>query len=276
MLTISEVAAKFKISNRQVHDMVNYGYLNVANVYRRGNYGISYLFSENELNRLDIYSILAEIQEKKKQHIYYRGNPLKFRNLINALNYYERFLANIEYHPEREVLQTAFYLFHLNHYAKTYKEQSNELYSLKNNVLKKMYQENSPIINTCYLIGPDRKKIFLCEDCKDSARSARMSFVEYVKKGYYCPKCYIQSIEKEYYSLLEFKIDAADYRFTFHLPRSSAIRWMGEIDNLPQGNRQANRYDDKMYLYGRPVSRTEERVFPLPVVKEFLCKYLDL
>lgn len=276
MLTISEIAAKFKISNRQVHDLLNYGYLNVAHVYRRGDYGINYLFSENEVNRLDVYSILAEIQEKKKQHLKNRVNPLRFRHLINALSNYERFLANIEYYPERELLKTAFYLFHLNHYAKTYKEQSSELYSLKNNVLKKMYQENSSFINASYLIGPDRKKVFLCEDCKDSARSARMSFIDYVKKEYYCPKCYIQSIEKEYYSLLEYKINAADYRFTFHLPRSSAIRWMTEIDSLPQGNRQANRYDDKMYLYGRPVSRIEERVFPLPMVKEYLYKYLGL
>lgn len=276
MLTISEVAAKFKISNRQVHDLLNYGYLNVANIYRRGDYGISYLFSENELNRLDIYSMLAEIQEKKKQHLQHRVNPLKFRHLISAVNYYDRFLSNIEYYPEKELLKTAFYLFHLNHYAKSYKEQSSKLYSLKNTVLKKMYLENTSFIKASYLIGPDRKKVFLCEDCKDSARSAGMSFIDYVKKEYYCPKCYIQSIEKEYYSLLEYKIDSPDYRFTFHLPRSSANRWMIEIDSLPQGSRQANRYDDKMYLYGRPISRIEERVFPLAMVKEYLFKYLGL
>lgn len=46
MLTISEVARRHSLSNRQVHEMVRYGYLNVADIKRRSGRGLTYLFSE--------------------------------------------------------------------------------------------------------------------------------------------------------------------------------------------------------------------------------------
>lgn len=275
MLTISQVAQRYSISNRQVYDLMNHGYLNVASISRHGNKGISYLFSENELNQLDIPSLLAEIKDKKKT---FSGNsPVRisdFRKVSRVINYYDNFMDNVIDYPESNLLKACFYLFHANHYAKTYSEHSNRLYSLKNQVIQKMYRENSPIIKASYLLGPDRRKIWLCEDCKDAARTAGISYNTYIRKEYYCPKCTVQSIIKEYYSLVEFNIQVTDYRFTFHLPRSSARQWMENMENLPHGTRKIGHYDDKMFLYGRSVSRIEEKIFPLPVVEEKLYQYL--
>lgn len=277
MLTISQVAARYRISNRQVYDLINHGYLNVASVSRHGQKGISYLFSEHELNQLDIPSLLAEIKDNKKPGKNHSpGRISEFRKLFGVVNYYDTFMNNVNDYPESAVLKACFYLFHANHYAKTYPEHSERLYRLKNQVLRKACEENPALVNTIYLLGPDRRKIWLCDDCKDAARTSGLSYNDYIRNEYYCPKCTVQSVIKEYYSLVEFSIQVPDYRFTFHLPRSSAQRWMQNLDDLPQGIRKTGHYDDKMFVYGRPISRVEEKVFPLPMVEEQLHLYLGL
>jgi len=276
MLTISQVAARYRISNRQVYDLVNHGYINVASVHRHGQKGIIYLFSEHELNQLDIPSLLAEIKDNRKppkKHL--PGRNSEFRRLFGVVNYYDSFMENVKDYPECDVLKACFYLFHANHYAKTYPEHSERLYRLKNQVLKKVCEENPSLVKAIYLLGPDRRKIWLCEDCKDAARSSGMSYNDYIRSEHYCPKCTIQAVFKEYYSLIEYGFQVADYRFTFHLPRSLAQRWMQNLDELPQGIRKTEHYDDKMYVYGRPISRVEEKVFPLPMVEEKLLLYLN-
>lgn len=276
MLTISQLAAKYNISNHQVHDLIDFGYLNIAGIKRDGNKGFTYLFAEEEIEALNLPSLLQEIKERKTRP----GNRVRkktndFKQVIRLLDYYDRFMENVSYHPEKEFLEVCFYLFHLNHYAKTYTTKSNALYRLKNKVLKKLYREKPHLMEAIYLLGPDRNKIWLCEDCKEAARAANQSYVSYLKAGKYCPKCSISPVEKEYYSLVEFKVDLDGFKFTFHLPRSSALKWLKELDQLPQGVRQMNHYDDRMYLYGRSVSRCEEKVLPLNYIEEKLQQYLD-
>lgn len=273
MLTISEVARRYSLSNRQVHEMVRYGYLSVADIRRHSGRGPTYLFSEQEVNNLDVHSVLQEINYRKKR------DPLNsaatdFRRVNRVLNYYDRFVDSIQDHPYQVFLMTCFYLFHLNHYAKKYQEQSAELYRLKNKVIRKMYNHYSDLIEVVYLLGPDRKRIWLCDDCKESARAAGMTYVSYLQKGHYCPKCTLDSVEKEYYSLVEFRVILEDYRFTFHLPRSSALRWMKNLDSLPQSVRDTGNYQDRMYLYGRTISSIEERILPLPIIVEKLQQFL--
>lgn len=275
MLSSSEVAARYKISNRQVHDLVNYGYLNVAQVFRNEKRGVSFLFSENEIEKLDIPSLIAEMKEKKIRNIrppY--SNSSDFKKILRAFDYYDRFMEDVNNLSEGNLLKAAFYLFHFNHYAKTYPEMSKELYKIKSRVLRKMYLENQQFIKASYLLGPDRKKVWLCEDCKDASRSAGMSYNTYIRSEAYCPKCDILELEKEYYSLVEFCLEVSDYRFIFHTPRSLAVRWMKDIDELPRDNRKTGQYDDRMYLYGRAISRIEERVFPLEMLKEKLEAYI--
>jgi hypothetical protein len=270
MLTISEVAKKFSISNRQVYELVEQGYISVFQLQRNNNKGISYLFSEQELEKLDIYSILAEVQGTKK----YKTNASSFKQMISAVRYYDHFLENIASHPEKDFLEVCFYLFHLNHYAKTYKENSNELYRLKNQVLEKVYTDKPDLFQIIYLAGPDRHRVWLCEDCREAAASARMSYADYIRNEYFCPKCSIQAIDKEYYSLIEFKVRLDEYRFTFHLPLYSASRWLRKLEDYPQYTRKAGRYNDTMYIYGRPVNKVEERIFPLNMIVEKLKQYL--
>ena len=273
MLTISEVARKYSLSNRQVHEMIRYGYLNVADIKRRSGGGSTLLFSEQDIDKLDVHSIIQEINTRKK-HDFSHSASTDFRRMSRVLNYYDRFVTSIQDHPQQQFLMICFYLFHLNHYAKKYQEQSADLYRLKNQVIRKLYDQFADLIQAIYLLGPDRKQIWLCDDCKESARAAGMSYVDYLKQGYYCPKCTIGSVDKEYYSLVEFRISLEDYRFTFHLPRASAIRWMKNLDSLPQSIREMGRYQDRMYLYGRTISRIEERILPLPVILEKLQQFL--
>ncbi len=274
MLTISEVARRYQLNNRQVHELMEYGYLQISRVSRNANGGMSYLFDEKDVQAADIYSALADLQDKKNR-LGSRGvSTVRFSKVLRAIRHYDRFLASIEGQPAETVLRVSFYLFHLNHYAKRYAEQSRELYSLKNRVIRKMWRDNPDLIQVRYLLGPDRERIWLCDDCKDSARSAGLSFVEYLKKGHRCPKCFVQSVEPEYYSLFEFIVAIGNYRFVFHLPRSSAWRWLKDVPNIEQGRRETGPYDDSMYLYGRPSTRIEEKSFPLPMVIEALTAYL--
>lgn len=275
MLTISEIAARYNISNRQVHDLVDYGYLNISRIHRNNNRGIKYLFSESEITDLDVYSLLEEIKERKKRSYSRRPNhQLDFKKMIKTAAFYETFFRNADDHPEGELLKICFYLFHLNHYAKRYTTQSTELYTLKKRVLRKIYSENSSYIKLSYLVGPDRTNVWLCEDCKETTRSAGISYAAYIREGNYCPKCSIKSIDKEYYSLIEFKVTLLEYRFSFHLPLSSAVKWIGSLAEIPPGTRKIGNYPDKMYLYGRSINRIEEKVCPLTTVKEYLLDYL--
>jgi hypothetical protein len=126
---------------------------------------------------------------------------------------------------------------------------------------------------TTYLIGADKNRVWLCEDCKEAARTAGFSYSEYIRKEMNCPKCYTAIMEREYYSLIEFSILIDDFEFTFHAPRSSVQKWI-DIDKLPQSIRQTGKYNDRMYLYGRLITRVEEKVFPLPVILEYLKAYI--
>jgi len=275
VLTISEVAGRFNISNRQVHELMDYGYLTVAQVERKDNRGISFLFSEKEIETLDIPSLLAEIKEKRERNEKprYQGSS-DLRKIIKAFNYYDRFLEEIEEYPEVELLKACFYLFHLNHYAKSYSEISKSLYQLKARVLEKVYRENQAKFKVIYLLGADKKKVWLCEDCKEAAHSRGLSYNRFIREEAYCSKCYIQSVEKEYYSLLEFILRVGDYRFIFHSPRSLAAAWVDNLPELPGEVRREGFYDDRMYLYGRRVTAVEERVFPLEMIKGKLMEYL--
>ncbi len=272
MLTVSQIAEKFNISNRQVQKLVEHGYLTVTHLYRNNKQGVSYLFSEEEIAKLDIYSLLADVQDTPSRGR--SGSASRFKQVIGAVRHYDRFLENVSAYPEAVFLQCCFYLFHLNHYAKSYPENSRHLYRLKKQVLQKMYVENPSLLSARYLVGPDRYRVWLCEDCKDSAESAGMSYAAFIKNGYFCPKCSLHSVDKEYYSLIEFRVRLAEYKFTFHLPLASAESWMGNLADLLQMTRQTGSYNDRMYLYGRPVSTVEEQVFPINMIINKLENYL--
>jgi|LSQX01.3.fsa_nt_gb DNA-binding transcriptional MerR regulator len=276
MLTISEVAAKFNISNQQVHELVNYGYLSVARVNRSENKSITYLFSEDDVLQLDVPSVLAEIRDAPRQNLKQQAHLQKeFTKAKGVMNYFDNLLDTASAIPEGELLIICYYLLHLNHYAKTYEEHRDYLYKLKNQTLQKMFQLYPDYIKTQYLDGPDRVKVWLCEDCKENARNSGISYNSYVKKDLACLKCTVQLLEPKYYSLIEFFIQMANYRFIFHLPHQIAARWVKNIGEMKQGVRKIGKYDDRMYLYGRAVMPIEEKLFPMPVIIEKINTFLS-
>jgi hypothetical protein len=64
MLTISGIARRYKITNLQVQDLIKHGYLPVTRI-DRSNKGIIYLFAEEDVDSIDIYSLLADIRQRK-------------------------------------------------------------------------------------------------------------------------------------------------------------------------------------------------------------------
>lgn len=271
MLTISQVAARYGLSNRQVYDLINLGFLNIARVTRE-NKGITYWLAEQDLERLDIYSLVAQARDRNHHSTSYK--PPDWKRLNRTMAYCQRFLEDISASSYRELLESCFYLFHLNHYAKRYTEESKNLYSLKKQVLRKMMAQYGEFFEVTYLVGPDRQKVWLCEDCKGNARKVNMPYAEYARSEYYCSKCYVQTLEKEYYSLIQFDLALEQYRFSFHLPLASA-HWIKDRPDINHGTRKSGSYNDCMYLYGRPVSRIEEQVYPLTAIVDGLTGFLN-
>lgn len=236
---------------------------------------MNYLFSENQVEGLDLHSHLAEISQiKTGNRRPAPKNRVSYKKVFQALRYYDNFLDSITNHPDHKLLTLCFYLYHLNHYAKTYTDKSAALYGVKHQVLRKLCGEYPQKIIITYLLGPDRNKVWLCEDCKDSARSAGLSYAAYVKKEMYCSKCYVTPIEREYYSLVEFSVIIDDYSFSFHAPRASVQKWI-DTAKIPQKIRNTGKYSDRMYVYGRLITQVEEKIFPLPMVLDFLHAYLE-
>lgn len=273
MLTISQVAARFGVSNRQIYELISLGYLNVSSI-SRDTRGVKYLLSEQYLDRVDLYSLIAEAQDARRRMPNPPNRPLNWKRLNKAVDHYEQFLEEIGLNCYAPLLEASFYLFHLNHYAKSYIDKSKELYGLKKQVLKMMLEEYRPLFNVTYLLGPDRKKVWLCEDCKANARKAGIPFTEYARREYHCSKCYVQNLEKEYYSLIEFDLALEGHRFSFHLPLSAA-RFVKDLHLVNQAIRKTWAYNDLMFIYGRPVSRVEEQVYPLTMIVDGLQQFLN-
>lgn len=274
MLKTSEVAQRLNITNSQVQDLVDFGYLSVAGTYRSRSNGLSYLFAEQELESLNVPAILAEIKEKKRHRRCISSLPGAWRERQRAVARHDHFLCSIAALPEARLLRAAYYLFHLNHYAKAYEKERESLYALKNRVLACIVRDYPEMVRCVYLIGQDRSKIWLCEDCRQSARAAGYTYLDYVKLGHYCEKCYVQVVEREYYSLVEFSLESDDYRFCFHLPVSVARKWLAGIKELPIRERKHDEVNDAMYFYGRRITRIEEKVIPLAVVVQELETFL--
>lgn len=274
MLTISQVAARYGLSNRQVHDLIRLGSLPIALTIRE-NQGIVCLISEQDLDKVDIYSLLADVRDNNNRRSCQNFNPgLDWKRLSKTMAHYQRFMEEIQDLNQPILLENCFYLFHLNHYAKRNYADQKQLYGLKKQVLKKMHEEFGDLFRVVYLVGPDRRKVWLCDDCKENARKAAIPYAEYARREYYCTKCFVQNLEKEYYSLVQFDLEMGRCRFSFHLPRSSA-RWLGDLQRFNQETRKAGNYSDKLYLYGRPVSRIEEQAYPLSMIIEKLNLFIN-
>lgn len=267
MLKTSDVAKRLNISNAQVMSLVDHGYLRVA-ALERHDQGFTYLFADEELKEVDLGAALAEIEQEKKTRTRRFGAELK------AVQYYDRLIASFDESTSPELLKTAFYLFQLNHYAKKYNNVQKELYTLKHKVMKIMLERFGLYLEVQLLMGGDRLRVWLCDDCKTNAHEQNMTYREYIASGYYCPKCEQQIMERDFYSLIEIKVSWEQHRFSFHVPWSQARKWELNWDNIPQRDRNNEDAPDTMFLYGRRISTLEERIFPLPAIVRELEEFI--
>jgi len=275
MLKTSDVAKLLQIKNEQVMALVDFGFLRIADISRY-EHGFSYLFSEEEVSELDAAACLAQIEEWRCKRQLPKRNGSNFPAEMRAIERYDRFLKSIEETPCPELLLTAFYLFHLNHYAKKYSQIADELYELKHRVLKKMVERYGLYLELKVLLGPDKYRIWLCEDCRLQAKEMGMSYGEYIAEGHTCPKCEIRVKERDYYSLLEIVVALDKHSFCFHMPRHLDSKWDLDWGRIPCGERSEDDSRDRMFLYGRKITNTEERVFPLPAVIAQLQRFLEM
>ena len=97
MLKTSEVARKLNITNRQVQDLVDFGYLPIADTYRTNAGGFGYLFAEQELESLDdVPSLLAEIKDRKRGRRNMQASRGGWRRRQRVLERSERFYVLLQ------------------------------------------------------------------------------------------------------------------------------------------------------------------------------------
>jgi len=179
------------------------------------------------------------------------------------------------YHP---FLETAFYLYHLNHYAKTPKYQAykNKLYTLKTKTLIKASSLYKELFKINFIERGD--KIELCDECFEEARKnwhwaggyeTGYTLGEWIKAYHKpCPSC---KVEKDFYSLVEFQIKTPVAKFNFHLPYPEAKSSFNK-ENLPK------KQLDQEYLYislGREIEKYEALIVPIKEVISKIEKFLE-
>lgn len=214
---------------------------------------------------------MNEIKESRKvSKVKARETRKHIEELKEEQNQYIEILKTI--HP---FLEIAYYLYHLNHYAKTPKYQkqsnqlSNQLYDLKKKVLLTSLEKYPDLIKTKFIKRGD--KTIYCEDCIEKAidlrdlLDARGPWIDFVGKP--CPKC---KVIKDYYSLIEFYMESPIAKFTFHIPYPI-------VPHLKTKNIEIEKKytEDEIFdIYGRPISKIEESLFPLKKVIEKLNEFL--
>lgn len=169
--------------------------------------------------------------------------------------------------PVKQVLKASFYLYHLNHYAKS---GSPYLYDLKEKVLHTFvqhYYHGDELLQVSFIERDN--KLTLCPGCKNKAKNSNLSYVEYLEKTGGCPRC---TREYKYYSLYEFNVGWREYQFCFHTPYATAKRWFNKDDLPPQ--KPAPRREGA-YAFGRAIYDSEARAVELIEVIEELQNFLQ-
>lgn len=173
------------------------------------------------------------------------------------------------------VLVVMFYLYHLNHYAKTekYEKYKDEIYELKKEALIKAYKENPDLFSLHFI--PRGDKIIYCDECREIAyedwkyAGTGYSFGEWLKKEEPCPNC---EVIKDYYSLVEFEIKTEIVNFSFHLPYP-------EVENIFNKKNLKEKYIEnaESIKFGRGLEGYEALIVTLKTalkkVKEYVNKF---
>ncbi|MFN4196480.1 MAG: hypothetical protein ACK4FM_00525 [Caldimicrobium sp.] len=212
-----------------------------------------------ELTRQKIKERLSQIHQELKVKKEVTKEMLKILKLYNP------------------VLVVMFYLYHLNHYAKTekYEKYKDEIYELKKEALIKAYKEN-PDLFSLYFI-PRGDKIIYCDECREIAyenwkyaggyKETGYSFGEWLKEEEPCPNC---EVIKDYYSLVEFNIKTEIVNFSFHLPYP-------EVENIFNKKNLKEKYIEnaESIKFGRGLEGYEALIVTLKTALKKVKEYVE-
>ncbi len=271
LLTTTEVCRELAISPRDVHRLQAEGYLEMKQL-DRNKYGVTPLFSGLQVAevRLELPRILRNWDEaagalggaaaaRKRQNDWYT-----FRSTVMRK---ERFLKTLKELPEHSamLLRAAYYLFHLNHYAKA---GETYLYDLKERVLTAFSScfSQSDGLSIYFIEGPARVR--LCPGCRKRAQEQRKSYLEYSRLTGGCPDC---QRDEDYFSLYEFLIVRDQHRFCFHSPFQIGRKWLKHLAiSCKEGAER-----EGAFPFGRPISPGEAAAVNLAEVEDELQSFLD-
>ncbi len=273
LLSIAEVCKTLGITPSKVHQLTNEGYLEVIDTAQLKN-GKIYLFQPAQVESLidQMPRIIrkweseenARLGAKKAAHL--RVNRRSAAQNIKSQK--EKFLASIDLASERiyRLLRASYFLFHLNHYAKTGNEY---LYDLKEKVLYAFYQKYrcEDSLNIFLIHGEQHVK--LCSECKRKARKQNVSYSDYARLTGGCNWCIK---DDRHYNLYEFVITYADYRFCFHIPYKAARKWFK--NQVVPTKFSTHRYEMGTN-FGRSIFELEAKAIPLDEVIEELNDFLS-
>ncbi len=270
LLTTAEVCRELGITPHDVHRLEAEGYLETKLV-DRNKHGEASLFSSQDVAsvRLKLPRILRNWDDsagavggaaaaRKRQHDWVTARETIARK--------ERFMEGIADLPggSAMLLRTAYYLFHLNHYAKS---GETYLYELKERVLAAMAANfiTFDCLQIYFIPGPARVR--LCPDCRSRAQEQRKSYLEYARLTGGCSNC---QRDEDYFSLYEFLVAWDQHRFCFHSPFQIGRKWFkGRDIPAKEGSER-----EGAYPFGRPISSGEAAAVNLSEVVDELEHFL--
>ncbi|MGD0153109.1 MAG: hypothetical protein ABSC17_04995 [Thermacetogeniaceae bacterium] len=271
LLTTAQVCRELGITPHDVHRLEAEGYLE-SRLLARNKHGDIPLFSGQQVAsvRLKLPRILRNWDDsagaaggaaaaRKRQHDWDTSRHTIARK--------EQFLKAMAEIPERSavLLRAAYYLFHLNHYAKS---GETYLYDLKERVLAALASRftRDDGLQIYFIPGPARVR--LCPDCRIRAQEQRKSYLEYARLTGGCQNC---QRDEDYFSLYEFLIAWDQHRFCFHSPFQIARKWLKDRDvPIKEGSER-----EGAYPFGRPISSGEATAVNLAEVVDELERFLD-
>jgi len=273
LLNPAQISLTLGITPNNIKRLTNEGYLEVQKQINFKN-GVMHLFTSTQVKA--IIPAMPRIKQAWERHDNYhqggnrmaRARAYRHQSYRDKVNRKEQFLNSINELPQERkvILSAAYYLFHLNHYAKA---GSSYLYDLKESVLHTLvnnYYHRDEWLNISYIEGTN--KIVLCPECRAKANNQRLSYQEYLYKTGGCLKC---TREYKYYSLYEFTITCQDYRFCFHTPYATAKKWFNK-QTMPPRKECPER--EGAYAFGRAIYDSEAMAVELIEVIDELQKFL--
>ncbi|MCL5935234.1 MAG: hypothetical protein M1543_01885 [Firmicutes bacterium] len=275
LLTTAQVCRELGLTPAKVRQLALEGYLEIS-VKQGQKYGEVSLFHSGQVSHLkhQMPKILSKwaTEENARQGARRAGinRAVEAVNAGEVKKRREEFLASLAGLPEKTavLLRASYYLYHLNHYAKSGYEH---LYEIKEKVLKHFVKNYLDTPHLQVILVQGQQKVVLCPECRSRANKFSVSYGEYAKSYEGCPRCRKQN---SYYDLFEINIQYDDHRFSFHTPYSSGRKWFPGDISLPRqyrGHRQ-----EQGLTFGRPITEREARAMPMDEVIDNLEKILEI